>query len=81
MRVHWTDTALGHLTAIYEYIALDSMASAQAASDDGEVIAALTALGYSTAEARRAVNALDKSPELTLEDKIRQVLLQLGTGG
>jgi Holliday junction DNA helicase RuvA len=56
------------------------MASVQAASDDGEVIAALTALGYSTTEARRAVNALDKSPELTLEDKIRQVLLQLGAG-
>lgn len=53
---------------------------AAAPGDDGEVIAALTALGYSTAEARRAVNNLARSPELTTEDYIRQALLQLGGG-
>ena len=45
---------------------------------DGEVIAALTALGYSTAEARRAIANLDRSPEMTVEDYIRQALLQIG---
>ena len=29
MRVHWTNTALGHLLAIYEYIAQDSSVYAQ----------------------------------------------------
>jgi Holliday junction DNA helicase RuvA len=50
-------------------------------NDDADVIAALTALGYSTSEARRAVNELDKSPDLTLEDRIRQALQQFGGGG
>ncbi len=29
MKVHWTNTALGHLLAIYEYIAQDSSVYAQ----------------------------------------------------
>jgi Holliday junction DNA helicase RuvA len=49
-------------------------------SDDVDVIAALTALGYSTNEARRAVGSLVKSPELTLEDRIRLALQQFGGG-
>lgn len=53
------------------------LATAQATNDDVEVIAALSALGYSTTEARRALNGLDKSVELTLEDKLRQVLQQM----
>ena len=48
------------------------------AGGDGAVIAALTALGYSTAEARRAITNLERSPELTVEDYIRQALLQMG---
>ncbi len=48
---------------------------------ESEIIAALTALGYSTAEARRAITNLDRSPELTLEDYIRQALLQMGGFG
>ncbi len=50
------------------------------ASDDDEVIAALTALGYSNNEARRAVANMDRSEELTLEDRIRLVLQQIGGG-
>lgn len=50
-------------------------------NDDADVIAALTALGYSTTEARRAVNGVDKSPDLTLEDRIRLALQQFGGGG
>ena len=50
------------------------------ATDDVEVIAALTALGYSSNEARRAVANMDRSEELTLEDRIRLVLQQIGGG-
>lgn len=50
-------------------------------SDDADVISALTALGYSTNEARRAVSNLARSPELTLEDRIRLALQQFGGGG
>ncbi len=51
-----------------------------AVSHDSEVIEALTALGYSTTEARRVVNDLDSSPDLTVEDKIRLALQQMGGG-
>ena len=50
-------------------------------NDDIEVIAALTALGYSTNEARRAVSNLEKGPELTLEDRVRLALQQFGASG
>jgi Holliday junction DNA helicase RuvA len=48
---------------------------------DSEVIAALTALGYSPNEARSAVAGLDKDPELTVEDRIRLALQQFGASG
>ena len=48
------------------------------AGDDAEVVSALMALGYSTAEARRAVAAVDRSPEVTLEDRVRLALQQFG---
>ena len=38
---------------------------------DGEVMAALTALGYSPSEARQAVGNVEKDGQLTLEDRIR----------
>jgi len=47
-------------------------------ASDAEVIAALTALGYSASEARQAVGNLDRSPELTVEDRIRLALQQFG---
>lgn len=50
-------------------------------TDDGEAMAALTALGYSTTEARRALNSLDRSLDLTLEDRIRLALQQFAGGG
>jgi Holliday junction DNA helicase RuvA len=50
------------------------------ANNDSEVIEALTALGYSATEARRAVNNLDRSPELTVEDRIRLALQKMGGG-
>jgi Holliday junction resolvasome RuvABC DNA-binding subunit len=37
--------------------------------------------GYSNSEARRAVDGLEKSPDLTLEDRVRLALQRLGGGG
>jgi Holliday junction DNA helicase RuvA len=51
------------------------------AGDDSEVVAALTALGYSPNEARRAVGNLERTPDLTLEDRVRLALQQFGGGG
>ena len=51
------------------------------AGGDSDVIAALTALGYSVNEARQAVGNLDGGPGLALEDRIRLALQQFaGTG-
>jgi Holliday junction DNA helicase RuvA len=49
--------------------------------DDGDVVSALTALGYSPSEARQAVNNLDRSSELTVDERIRLALQQFGAGG
>jgi len=49
--------------------------------DDGDVVAALTALGYSPSEARQAVNNLDRSSDLTVDERIRLALQQFGAGG
>ena len=57
----------------------DEMAAA--AGDVSEVIAALTALGYSTLEARRAAVNLEDSPDLTLEDRVRMALQQIAGSG
>ncbi len=57
---------------------IEEMAVEATASDDSEVIAALTALGYSTAEARRAIENLDRSPDAKLEDRIRLALQHFG---
>ena len=46
---------------------------------EADVIAALTALGYSTAEARRGVAGLPLSEGRDLEDLIRQALQQLNS--
>ena len=43
-------------------------------SQDAEVVEALMALGYSTSEARQAVNRLTDSGDLPLEEKIRLAL-------
>ena len=53
-------------------------AAALSPASDAEVIAALTALGYSASEARQAVSGLDRSPDLTVEDRIRLALQHFG---
>ena len=45
---------------------------------DGELIDALTALGYTTTEIRRVLVNLDRSPDLTFDDYLRQALQQIG---
>ncbi|MBI2830483.1 MAG: Holliday junction branch migration protein RuvA [Chloroflexi bacterium] len=54
--------------------------SAQFTQDNNEVLAALTSLGYSVAEAARAVAALPQSDKLTLEEKIKLALQYFGAG-
>ena len=49
--------------------------------EDSDVVAALTALGYSPNEARQAVNNLDRDPDLSVDDRIRLALQQFGAGG
>ena len=45
-----------------------------------DVIAALTGLGYSVAEASKAVSRLPDSEELSLEDKVKIALQQMPRG-
>ena len=47
-------------------------------SQDAEIIDALMALGYSTSEARQAVNRLTDTGDLPLEEKIRLALQNFG---
>lgn len=56
--------------------AIESDGVAAAPSGDGEVLAALSALGYSAAEAKSAVSAIPESDGLTVEEKIRLALQQ-----
>jgi Holliday junction DNA helicase RuvA len=52
--------------------------AAQLAQENTDVLAALTSLGYSVAEANRAVATLPPSADLSLEEKIKQALHYLG---
>ena len=55
---------------------IDSDGSPATASADGEVLAALSALGYSASEAKSAVDAIPDADELSVEDRIRLALQQ-----
>jgi Holliday junction DNA helicase RuvA len=48
--------------------------AARIAEENADVLAALTSLGYSVAEASRAVATLSASSELSLEEKIKLAL-------
>ena len=48
---------------------------------DGDTIAALTALGYTTREARLALSAIDAGPTLDVEERVRLALGQIGRAG
>ena len=51
----------------------------QLAEENAEVLAALTSLGYSIAEATRAVASLPSDSKLSLEDKVKQALAYFTT--
>jgi Holliday junction DNA helicase RuvA len=51
----------------------------QMSKENAEVLAALTSLGYSAAEAVKAVAALPADPKLKLEDKVTLALQYLGS--
>ncbi len=62
---------------------LDVDASAvvsQTGSIDQEVVDALIALGYSSSEARRRVTDAKLSEDVSIEESIRTVLLNIGGG-
>ncbi len=52
--------------------------AAQIARENTEVVAALTSLGYSIAEATRAVSTLPSSSDLSLEEKVKLALQYFG---
>ena len=52
--------------------------AAQVSEDDADVIAALTALGFSIVEAQRALQQLPHDESLSLDEKIRRSLTYLG---
>ncbi len=45
---------------------------------DNELIEVLQSMGYSTAEIRRVLASLDRSPDFTIEDYLRQALQLIG---
>jgi Holliday junction DNA helicase RuvA len=51
----------------------------QATQENADVLAALTTLGYSAAEAVKAVAALPTDPKLKLEEKVKLTLQYLGS--
>jgi holliday junction DNA helicase RuvA len=51
----------------------------QSVQRNSEVLGALTALGYSVAEASRAVTSLPDTPGLTLEEKVKMALQYFGS--
>ena len=55
-----------------------SAPAAGLAQENTDVLAALTALGYSVSEASRAVASLPPSPNLTLEEKLKLALGYFG---
>jgi len=56
--------------------AIESGGVAAVSGGDGEVLAALSALGYSAAEAKAAVDAIPEPEGLSVEEKIRLALQQ-----
>ena len=46
---------------------------------DGDAVGALTALGYSLAEAREAMSGVPRGNSLSVEDKVRMALEHMGS--
>ena len=54
-------------------------AMSPAESGDGEVIGALTSLGYTASEAREVVSSLPRGDSMPLEEKVRLALQRMGS--
>ena len=55
-------------------------AASRLSRDDAEVIAALRALGYTTAEAHGAIATLPRDGDLSVEERVVAALRELGAG-
>ena len=51
---------------------------ASTSSTDGELIDALASMGYTNREIRRVLASLERSPDMTVEDYLRQALQMIG---
>ncbi len=68
-------TARRLIFQLKDKMALEELATVPPLTDqDAEVIAALTALGYSVVEAQTALQSLPRDPDLSLEERIRLAL-------
>jgi Holliday junction DNA helicase RuvA len=72
-------TARRVIFQLKDKLALGPLGAAPPLTDqDAEVIAALTALGYSIVEAQTALQSLPRDPELSLEERVRLALAYFG---
>jgi Holliday junction DNA helicase RuvA len=71
-------TAQAIVLHLKDKISRHGVSGVQVDEDDTDVIAALTALGFSIVEAQRALQQLPRDIELSLDEKIRRTLTMLG---
>ena len=71
-------TAQSIVLHLKDKISRQGVSGIQVDEDDTDVIAALTALGFSIVEAQRALQQLPRDIELSLDEKIRRTLTMLG---
>jgi Holliday junction DNA helicase RuvA len=72
-------TARRVIFQLKDKLALESVEARPALTDqDADVIAALTALGYSVVEAQTALQSLPHDPDMGLEERIRSALAYFG---
>ena len=71
-------TAQAIVLHLKDKIMRQGISGIQVNEDDADVIAALTALGFSVVESQRALQQLPRDIELSLDEKIRRTLTMLG---
>jgi Holliday junction DNA helicase RuvA len=71
-------TAQAIVLHLKDKISRQGISGIQMDEDDADVIAALTALGFSVVESQRALQQLPRDIELSLDEKIRRTLAMLG---
>jgi Holliday junction DNA helicase RuvA len=71
-------TAQAIVLHLKDKIKRQGLSGIQMNEDDADVIAALTALGFSVVESQRAIQQLPRDTELSLDEKIRRTLSMLG---